>query len=509
MNKSILLLLPIFIIGMGFAAYCGDGACNRGENSTNCGADCPAVCGDGYCGGSETWTTCQEDCNALCGNGATEGAEECDRGSGNSDTALDGCRTDCTLHRCGDGTMDTGEQCDEGRENSDHRPNWCKTTCVTSYCGDGIVDYEMGEECDLGQDNEGSGCNSCRLCYEPKDNLMLDGNSETLRLCPGGYEIEDSGTEGVVIFTGNDATLDCQGAELVGIYNGPDLQAGINGNIRQATQQSQQPKPGQVQAQKGDFLAGLFGAIANLFGAGPQASPEPEMEPQPNTPDLPEGAYMTLKSGTGIVVDGNNLLIVNCRASNFKTGIMVNGSANVLARNNFCGNRRDVDSTSLGNFGAGNSCGTAYNWNENGVSGCTMTCSGASNPNTAAATDCECPECVQDGNQECPAQGEANCTQAVCPECEVCQATECPACEQAECANGETTDLTVGATVPKVVEVYTPPKEDEPPAQTNPLTIAPAAAGTTGTNTSATTNTSIKTLNTTIVPLVTKTIIKR
>ena len=42
----------------------------------------------------------------------SEPGEECDEGAANSDSAQDGCRTDCRVAHCGDGVADSGELCD-------------------------------------------------------------------------------------------------------------------------------------------------------------------------------------------------------------------------------------------------------------------------------------------------------------------------------------------------------------------------------------------------------------
>src|SRR5437868_4180088 len=47
----------------------------------------------------------------VCGDGVVDPGEACDDGAGNSDTAPDACRIDCSLPRCGDGVRDTGERC--------------------------------------------------------------------------------------------------------------------------------------------------------------------------------------------------------------------------------------------------------------------------------------------------------------------------------------------------------------------------------------------------------------
>jgi cysteine-rich repeat protein len=91
---------------------------------------------------------------AGCGDGVRDAGEECDDGTGNSDTAADACRTTCTQARCGDGVVDAGEGCDDGNM----RPNdGCSPTCVAQpfVCGNGIV--EGPEECDDGSVVSGDG----------------------------------------------------------------------------------------------------------------------------------------------------------------------------------------------------------------------------------------------------------------------------------------------------------------------------------------------------------------
>jgi hypothetical protein len=48
----------------------------------------------------------------VCGDSELDAGEECDDGSGNSDTVADACRLGCANAFCGDGVVDTGETCD-------------------------------------------------------------------------------------------------------------------------------------------------------------------------------------------------------------------------------------------------------------------------------------------------------------------------------------------------------------------------------------------------------------
>jgi cysteine-rich repeat protein len=71
-----------------------------------------------------------------CGDGAAQSGEECDDGPGNSDTAADACRTDCTNPRCGDNVIDSGETCDDGNTNSG---DGCPATCEEESSNGGCV----------------------------------------------------------------------------------------------------------------------------------------------------------------------------------------------------------------------------------------------------------------------------------------------------------------------------------------------------------------------------------
>jgi len=191
---------------------CDDGntdieACDYGESDcTVCGSLCTLVPG----------------VTQSCGDGTLQGAEECDDGVahdggvGNSNTAPDACRENCTQAYCGDGIQDTNEACDPGSSvdlycaygepscsvcnenceqvdgwaqfcgdgmmhenedcddgtdpnsgNSDERADACRTTCVEASCGDGWVD--SGEQCDDGNNDLGDGCDTACLVEDDWD----------------------------------------------------------------------------------------------------------------------------------------------------------------------------------------------------------------------------------------------------------------------------------------------------------------------------------------------------
>ncbi|TFH23068.1 MAG: hypothetical protein E4H03_07015 [Myxococcales bacterium] len=134
---------------------CGDGviddqsgeACDNGAaNAAN--APCVSTCQRAVCGDGNTCTV------AGCNTGPAGGLEQCDDGSGNSDTTPNACRADCANPGCGDSVIDSGEQCDDGSANSDTAPDACRTSCDRAFCGDSVTD--SGEECDNGGANSDS-----------------------------------------------------------------------------------------------------------------------------------------------------------------------------------------------------------------------------------------------------------------------------------------------------------------------------------------------------------------
>lgn len=171
---------------------CGDGARGPGEEcddgNVDAGDGCDPRCDieDGY--------TCREPfaggtsmCSNSCGDGLVDAGEECDDGAGNSDVAVDACRTTCDRAACGDGVTDTGEECDGGAGNSDADVDGCRTTCHLPYCGDGVVD--TGEVCDPGGGVPGAAvagtCTTACMVdagLDPSDPPVLTGGACSCRV---------------------------------------------------------------------------------------------------------------------------------------------------------------------------------------------------------------------------------------------------------------------------------------------------------------------------------------
>ncbi len=91
---------------------------------------------------------------------------------------------------------------------------------TTSFCGDSILG--PGEDSVNCPDDAGPP----KECIEPHDDMVIA--ADTL-LCSGTYEIPDEGEPGVLIVEGEDVTLDCNGAILMGGGAGVGIR-GIGGN---------------------------------------------------------------------------------------------------------------------------------------------------------------------------------------------------------------------------------------------------------------------------------------
>jgi hypothetical protein len=129
----------------GSCVFCGDGACNNGEDQFNCAIDC--ACSSGACGGvapGGCW------CDAAC-----VGIGDC------CWDACDACGQCGNQDFCGDGVCTGFEDC-----------SFCPEDCGScDFCGDGLCgDFEDCDVCpqdcgDCGFDgcaaDPGPGCDGC------------------------------------------------------------------------------------------------------------------------------------------------------------------------------------------------------------------------------------------------------------------------------------------------------------------------------------------------------------
>jgi cysteine-rich repeat protein len=166
-------------------------------------ASAPGVCGDAELdvgeecddgsGNSDTLSnTCRTTCvRASCGDAVRDAAEECDDGN-SVDT--DGCSTLCKLPKCGDSIQQVGETCDDGNSVNDDA---CSNLCKLPGCGDSIV--QTGEECDDGNSVNNDGCSN--LCKLPgcRDGILQageacdDGNTVTDDACSNNCTVPGCG----------------------------------------------------------------------------------------------------------------------------------------------------------------------------------------------------------------------------------------------------------------------------------------------------------------------------
>jgi cysteine-rich repeat protein len=297
-----------------------------------------------------------------CGNGIVEGVEECDTGAARCDSCPNACRTDCSLPHCGDDTVDAGEECDDGNDcygstrNSDEIPGACRMDCQLAHCGDGVLDPD--EECDDANQGAFDGCHECSRCISLADDLVVAGREDqTLLVCPGYYEFQDKGQEGVIVLNSHGMTLDCQGATIRG--HSAVTAAGSQSMPAFAKVASQPNRPLSRKAVK-------QGATAE---AAPASTP-----PANPTVYPPSGPAATLRYGTGIVVAADNIVLRNCNVTNFRTGVKVQSTGSVLLDNNVCGNQTDIVAVKPGSYGVKNYCTTPSGWSENGSPGCTFSC---------------------------------------------------------------------------------------------------------------------------------------
>jgi hypothetical protein len=191
---------PLHVRGPGAGPICGDGICDRDEDSTTCARDCPP-CGNGVCEAFESCESCVGDCGGCaCGDGwCTSGecascAQDCPDGCFCGDVCAFGppqdpscgpcqaevcaiepsccadfwhpgcafaaesiCGVDCGFVVCGDGVCEDGEGC-----------QFCPDDCGACFCGDGVC---TGGECaTCGADCPG-GCACYDVCGEgpPQD----------------------------------------------------------------------------------------------------------------------------------------------------------------------------------------------------------------------------------------------------------------------------------------------------------------------------------------------------
>lgn len=125
-------------------------------------------------------------CEPDCGDGVITIGEQCDNGDDNSNTAYNGCTTDCELGpRCGDGIVQVEEECDNGVNTDAYGIGGvdpCGLNCqLPPYCGDGELQAQYGEQCDDGINNTGDygACNSdCSFGPYCGDGLVSAGNEE-------------------------------------------------------------------------------------------------------------------------------------------------------------------------------------------------------------------------------------------------------------------------------------------------------------------------------------------
>jgi len=453
MKKTILFMAIVFIMSSNsLAASCGN---NNAEGNEECdgsdlrGYTCNSICtfskehpadynpsyqlgGGSYNCGPGT-VSCSSNCKfittcnpVICGDGNIDANEECDSGDQNSDTAPNTCRSGCVLPKCGDDVIDSGEECDDGDAcnnigyamNSDFMPNSCRTDCKRAYCGDGIVD--SGEECDDGNTNADDGCNECKMCVTPKDNMKI---TKDTKFCAGTYKLSDSGEEGVIIVEGAGIIIDCDGTKIIGpgselaqtqvkaekvlitnenkqnsttIINktAPITTKALQTSTTEKLQNNTSPTIKTITPEKTETAVPIINTTKTIT---PLVIPKETVIVNNTVPKIttnisktqiytknittPLRNTLTLASGTGFFIKGDGVLIRGCAISGFKNGFNLEGKNNLLINNKACSNTYDIKSNGE-NQGSENACDSSSNWDENGAN-CKNQCDKTQNNNKA------------------------------------------------------------------------------------------------------------------------------
>jgi fibro-slime domain-containing protein len=138
-------------------------------------------------------------CTAKCGDQIVSAGEACDNGPANSDTAYNGCTTQCVPGpHCGDAAVDMpDEACDDGMNSGAY--GGCAPNCqLGPYCGDGVVQAGH-EQCDDGVNAGAYGTCAAGCVFGPRcgdgivqadagetcddhNNLNLDGCSAACKI---------------------------------------------------------------------------------------------------------------------------------------------------------------------------------------------------------------------------------------------------------------------------------------------------------------------------------------
>jgi len=131
-------------------------------------------------------------CTAKCGDQVVSTGEACDNGPANSDTAYNGCTTQCIPGpHCGDAVVQMpDEACDDGMNTGDY--GGCGPNCQPGpSCGDGVVQAGH-EECDdsMNTGAYGTCTKDCKFGPRCGDKLVQTEEGES---CDDGNSISNDG----------------------------------------------------------------------------------------------------------------------------------------------------------------------------------------------------------------------------------------------------------------------------------------------------------------------------
>jgi len=260
-----------------------------------------------------------------------------------------------------------------------------------------------------------SGCDfECSGCRKAEDDLYVSGDTV---LCPYTYNLQDAGSNGVIIIGAHGVELDCQGAELIAvsagigygirnigydnviirnckIYNyfiAIDFISGANdGNILNNDVRSNaagirlwgsnygyiigntanlNTQYGIILTQNSDFntITDNVAEVNSVAGISAYAGSDSNVIQLNHAANNYRGIY--------IYDSGLNYVHNNIVEGNTNTGVYFTSAANNndLYHNRVCGNGLDISDADA-NFGDDNFCGTTSNYDDTGTTGCSFSC---------------------------------------------------------------------------------------------------------------------------------------
>jgi parallel beta-helix repeat protein len=180
-------------------------------------------------------------------------------------------------------------------------------------------------------------------CVAPTNDLFITSNTE---LCPGAYNIDDTGAKGVMIIQSSNIIVDCKGSSLLGNGSGYAI---YNDGFDNVTIRN---------CKISNYFSGIY-----LKNCTKNKISQNECR----------------NSRIGIAIDGvTQSEVYENTLFNNNDGISVrHSSSNRMSNNELCGSHEcdiKIGQTSTGNSGHENECDKPCNWSDANATGCSYSC---------------------------------------------------------------------------------------------------------------------------------------